>query len=68
MLNTTRLVAFSGWYLLLRKVLGDVVLIDDLPTLKLLPFDFLNALTLDIAGTDEHALEGTETEVIMALG
>lgn len=57
-----------GWYLLFRKVLSDVILVDILSTLELLPFDFLNALAFHIASTDQHALEGTETKVIMALG
>ena len=55
-------------YLLLRKVFSDVVLINNLSTFKLLPFDFLDALTLDIASTDQHTLESSETKIIMTLG
>lgn len=49
------------------KVLGYFVLVDVLPALLLLPLDLLDPLALDVAGADQHALQGAETEIIMAL-
>lgn len=54
-------------HLLLRKVFSNFIFIDILSTLKLLPFDFLDAFTLDIAGTDQHTLERSETKVVVTL-
>lgn len=54
-------------YLLFRKVLSYVILINDLSTLQLLPFDFLNSFTLDIACTDQHTLQGSQTKVVVTL-
>lgn len=55
-------------YLLFRKIFGDFVLINNFSTLELLPFDPLDALTLDIASTDEHTLESSEAEIVVTLG
>lgn len=53
--------------LLFRKVLCDLVLINILSTLKLLPFNLLNALTLHIASTNEHTLQSSQAKIIVTL-
>lgn len=64
----------DGWmmelcvYLLFRKVLCNVVLIDNLSTLKLILFDLLDALTFHIASTDQHTLESSQAKVVVTLG
>lgn len=58
----------SVLYLLLGQVLCDLILVNILSTLQLLPLDLLDAFTLNVASTDQHALQSSETEVIMALG
>jgi len=55
-------------YLLLGQVLCDLVLVDDLPALPLLPLDALDAFALHVAGADQHALERAQAEVVVALG
>lgn len=54
-------------YLLLRKVLCNVVLIDDLSPLQFLLLNLLDALTLHVASTDQHTLEGSKAKIIVAL-
>lgn len=54
-------------YLLFWKVLCYFILVHVLATLQLLPLDPLDALTLHVTGADQHALQGAEAEVIVAL-
>lgn len=54
-------------YLLLGKVLCNVILINDLSTFQFLLFDLLDALTLHITSADQHTLEGSQAEIIVTL-
>ena len=59
---------YNFLYLLFRKVLSNIVLINVLSALVLLSLDLLDAFTLDIASTDQHALESSEAEIVVTLG
>lgn len=54
-------------YLLFWKVLSNLIFINILSALKLLPFDPLDALTLDISSTDQHALESSKAKIVVTL-
>ena len=54
-------------YLLFRQVLCNLVFIDILPPLALLPFDLLDALALHVACAHKHALQGSQAKVVVAL-
>lgn len=57
----------SNLYLLLWKVLCNVILINDLSTFQFLLFNLLDALTLHVTGADQHTLEGSQAEIIVTL-
>lgn len=54
-------------YLLLWKVLCNVILINHLSPFQLLLFNLLDTLTLHITSTDQHTLEGSKAEIIVTL-
>ena len=54
--------------LLLGQVLCDLILVHVLAALPLLPLDALDALALHVTRADQHALQGSQPEVVVTLG
>lgn len=57
----------SPLYLLLRKVFCNVILVNDLPAFQFLLFNLLDTLSLHITSADQHALEGSQAEIVVTL-